>query len=250
MAFRPRDWALVIGLTFVLLAQGGCATAPPGASPMMADRLASLPLVLVPSDRSDGDTMVVLYSGDNGWAEQVREIASRMAADGTAVVGVSAVRYFLQRKTADQAAADLTAIIDHFGDTWNRKQVILVGYSFGGDALPLIAEHLPAATLARVRLVALISPSDHGDLAFRGVSWFDWRWPGDKPLEPALRALAGRPMVCLYAEHDPRAACRRFPADLIRPIMLPGGHHYDSRHAVVADTIIGSAGLPVASPAP
>ena len=244
MKVRARRWMGAIALAAPLLAQGACADLATAARPPESAeaRLSTLPLALVPAAPA-GDTFTVFYSGDNGWAAQVRGVASRLAADGAPVVGVSAVRYFLRRKTPDQAAADLALIIDHFGRAWGRPRVILVGYSFGADALPLIAERLPASVLSRVRLMVLISPSDHGDLAFRGVSWFDWRWPGAKPLKPALRVLAEIPMICIHAEHDPRAACDRFPADVIRPIGLPGGHRYDGRLEVVGDVIADSAGL-------
>ena len=227
---------------------GGADTARLATLPQPAEAgVAQLPLFVVPSDRP-GDTFAVFYSGDNGWATQVRGVADRLSTDAVPVVGVSAVRYFIHRKTPDQAAADLARIIDRFGHAWGRPRVILVGYSFGADALPLIAMHLPAATRAQVRLMALISPSDHGDLAFRGVSWFDWRWPGDQPLQPAIGALAGTPMICIHAAHDPRAACNRFSTGTIRPIELAGGHRYEGRLDTLADVIAGSADLPPSRP--
>ena len=247
MAPPRRCWVQIV-VAASLLAQAACAvagdafvTGRPAAGPA---RLASLPLTLV-AGPDQGDTFVVFYSGDNGWGTQVRGVAARLAADKAPVVGISALRYFLRRKTPDEAAADLALIVDHYGQAWKRSRVILVGYSFGADALPLIAERLPPDVRSRVRLLALISPSDHGDLAFRGVSWFDGRWPGAKPLTPALRALAGTPMICIHADHDPRAACDRFPTDLIRPVGVPGGHRYDGRRDIVADVIAGWAGLTV-----
>jgi len=246
MIVRPPHLILKIALFAVLVAMAACAVSGPAinadASAAADARLAALPLTLVPSARA-GDTFAVLYSGDSGWAPQTQAMADRLATEGVPVVGVNSVRYLLCRKTPEQAAADLTAIIDRYGKVWGRPRVILIGYSFGGDVLPFIAARLPTSELERVRLLALISPSDHGDLAFRGVSWFDWQWPGAKPLEPAIRALAGVQMVCIHAEHDPRQACDRFPGDVIRPIRMPGGHRYDGRRDVVADVILGSAGL-------
>jgi type IV secretory pathway VirJ component len=244
-------WSSKIALAAALLALGACASASlpsdAGGSAVGGVRVDRLPLIVVPSVRS-GDTFAVMYSGDSGWAPQAQAMASRLAADGVPVVGVNSVRYLVFRKTPDQAAADLAAVIDQYSQAWGRPRVILIGYSFGGDVLPFIAEHLPASELERVRLLALISPSDHGDLAFRGVSWFDWQWPGAKPLEPALKALSGVPMICIHADHDPRQACNRFPGEVIRPIGLPGGHRYQGRRDVVADVIVVSAGLTLSPP--
>ena len=235
--------SLKVVLAAALLVLGACASlGPPGGLAAGGDRVGRLPLIGIPSARS-GDTFAVMYSGDSGWGTAAQAMARRLAADGVPVVGVDSVRYLILRKTPERAAADLSAVIDHYSEAWGRPKVILIGYSFGGDALPLIAERLPAAELARVRLLALISPSDHGDLAFRGASWFDWQWPGARPLEPALRALNGLPMICIHADHDPRQACNRFPGEVIRPIGLPGGHRYDGRQDVVADVIVVASGL-------
>jgi type IV secretory pathway VirJ component len=250
----PRSWGLRIGLAVALLAQGACALTTPtvqGAWPpaVARARLARLPLVevtvgSVPGAQLSNDTFAVVYSGDGGWGAPNKGMSNRLTAGGVPVVGVSAARYLLLRKSADQTAADLTAIIDHYSAAWGRSRVILVGYSFGADALPLIAEQLPPAELAKVRLIALISPTDFGDLAFRGVSWWDGRWPSAKPLTPALRTLAGIPMICLYGAHDPRAACQRFPVEIIRPIPFPGNHRYKGELDEVGDTILTAAGLP------
>jgi type IV secretory pathway VirJ component len=253
MQVRPRRWTLETALMTVVLLLGACATTGSAiqTGPSTADqtRASDLPLIVTPTARA-GDTFAVMYSGDSGWAPQAQAMASRLAADGVPVVGVDSVRYLIVRKTPERAAADLTAIVDRYSQTWGRSRVILIGYSFGGDVLPFIAARLSGSTLERVRLLALISPSDHGDLAFRGVSWFDWQWPGAKPLEPAIRALAGVQMICIHAEHDPRQACDRFPGDVIRPIRMPGGHRYDGRRDVVADIIAVSAGLSPDVPAP
>jgi len=253
-------WALWICVGAALLIEAACASvtaSPPATSPpapasaVVADsEVARLPTIEVADGPKGGDTFVVFYSGDTGWTVQSREFAESLAARGAPVVGVNSMRYFLTRRTADEAAADLGALIDHYGRVWGRDHVILVGYSFGGDVLPLFASHLPQATRARVRLIALISPTDYGDLAFRVVSWWDGRWPGSQPLDPALKQLAGVPMVCIYAAHDPRAACKRFPADVIRPIRTPGGHRYTGRHDLVGAEIASAAGLTPMAPSP
>ena len=236
MIAQSWRWSLKVALAAALIVLGACASLGPPGGP------GRMPLILAPSGRG-GDTLAVMYSGDSGWTPSAQAIASRLAADGVPVVGVDSLRYLIIRKTAERAATDLAAVIDRYSQAWARPRVILIGYSFGGDVLPFIAGRLPASQLERVRLLALISPSDHGDLAFRGVSWFDWQWPGARHLEPALRALSGLPMICIHADHDPRQACNRFPGEVIRPIGFPGGHRYEGRQDVVADVIVVSAGL-------
>ena len=121
-------------------------------------------------------------------------ICRRLAAAGEPVVGVDALRYFfLRRRSPEAAAADLALIIDHYAAAWGRPKVILAGYSFGADGLPLIVEQLPPQARARVRLVALVSPTARADMLFDGLSWFDLTLPGARPLAPALLTLGCDP---------------------------------------------------------
>ena len=206
-------------------------------------RLAHLPLTEVPTAATSGDTFVVLYSGDSGWAATARGFSAALAEAGQPVVGVDALRYFLRPHTPEAAAADLGDIIDHYAAAWDRPRVILVGYSFGADSLPLIVEQLPAEDRSRVRLMVLISPADHADMVFDGLSWINLTLPGARPVAPALLTLGSIPAVCIRAEHDPRATCDRFPPQAITSAHLPGWHRYHGQYQAVAQIILSSAGL-------
>jgi type IV secretory pathway VirJ component len=232
---------------------------PEPAPSLSADeaRLARLPLVEIPTAAADGDTFVVLYSGDSGWTGTPQGFSAALAEAGEPVVGIDALRYFLRPHSPQAAAADLAAVLEHYAAAWSRPKVILVGYSFGADSLPLIVEQLPAEERARVRLMTLISPAERADMVFDGLSWIDLTLPGARPLAPALLTLGSIPAVCIRAEHDPRAACDRFPAQAITSVHLPGWHRYRGQYQAVARIILSSAGLaappadaPVARPSP
>jgi type IV secretory pathway VirJ component len=186
---------------------------------------------------------VVLYSGDSGWAATAQGFSAELAAAGQPVVGVDSRRYFIKRREPKAAAADLTAIIEHYAAAWDRPKVILAGYSFGADSLPLIVEQLPMQERARVRLMVLISPADRADMVFNGLSLIDLTLPGARPLAPALMTLGSIPAVCIRAEHDRRAACDRFPPQAIASVRLPGFHRYLGQYQAVARVILSSAGL-------
>jgi type IV secretory pathway VirJ component len=225
-------------------AQAQAAPTPPPVGDTGQTRLSRLPLVEVPTPGTDGDTFVVLYSGDSGWAATARGFSAALAEAGEPVVGIDALRYFLRPHSPEAAATDLGGIIEHYAAAWSRPKVILVGYSFGADSLPLIVEHLPAEDRARVRLMVLISPADRADMVFDGLSWINLTLPGARPVAPALLTLGSIAAVCIRAEHDPRAACDRFPPQVITSVHLPGWHRYHGQYQAVARIILSSAGLP------
>jgi type IV secretory pathway VirJ component len=209
----------------------------------LADAWSKMPLTEVPAAAAAGDTLAVFYSGDHGWSAVPRDVSAALAEAGVPVVGVDALRYYWRRRMPDEAAADLAALIEHYAAAWDRRRVVLVGYSFGADALPILLERLPAETRARVRAMALISPADRAHLAFRFASWFDIPLPGGYPLAPALADDRATPVLCVQAAYDPRAACHSFPPLAIQTADLPGGHHYFGERQRLATLILGAAGL-------
>jgi len=239
----------LLAATVLIGAQGRAAAwaqatpEPTAVTNTAQTRLAHLPLIEVSTTATNGDTFVVLYSGDSGWAATARGFSTALAEAGEPVVGIDTLRYFLRPHSPEAAAADLSAVVEHYAAAWGRPKVILAGYSFGADSLPLIVEQLPAEARARVRLMVLISPADHADMVFDGLSWINLTLPGARPVAPALLTLGSIPAVCIRAEHDPRAACDRFPPQAITSVHLPGWHRYRGQYEAVARIILSSAGL-------
>ena len=64
--------------------------------------------------------MAVVYSGDGGWRDIDKDIASRLQAKGIPVVGVDSLRYFWSEKTPEQIAADLGLIMAHYREAWRH----------------------------------------------------------------------------------------------------------------------------------
>jgi type IV secretory pathway VirJ component len=224
---------LTLALTLLL---AGCA-GPRAMSEMNDTRLAALPLVTHPAT-GPGDTLVVIYTGDGGWAAVDRGMAAGFARANMPVVGVNSLRYFATARTPEAAAVDLAAIIDHYAAAWSKSRVILVGYSFGADALPVIVPRLPAATRAKLRLFALVSMLQVGELQFHMADWFDHRGHASYPTAPAVVALKGLPMICIYGAAERDVACPSFPPDLITQVSLPGGHHYNGVYEGIVKAIL------------
>ena len=175
-----RDAGPLAALGRTAAARARAAPAPTPAVSVDDARLAPLPLVEIPTTAADGDTFVVLYSGDSGWTGTPKGFSTALAEAGEPVVGIDALRYFLRPHSPQAAAADLAAVIEHYAVAWSRPKVVLVGYSFGADSLPLIVEQLPAEERARVRLMTLISPAERADMVFDGLSWIDLTLPGKR----------------------------------------------------------------------
>lgn len=196
-----------------------------------------MPVVEVPA-RGNADTVVIFYSGDGGWAAFDRNLADGLARQGVPTVGVDSMRYFWTRRSPDAAAADLAVTARHYMTAWRKPRVMLVGFSFGANALPLIIPKLPPDLRARLRGVALISPGRSGELQFHLGSWLDHTSPDAVPIAPLLAQMRGPPALCIYGDHDAGNACSDFGPHLVRPLQIPGGHHLGGDFDALAQAIL------------
>jgi type IV secretory pathway VirJ component len=207
------------------------------ASPAVND----LPLVEVPARGSGGRTLAIMISGDGGWAGIDKDVSTALSAKGIPVVGWNSLQYFWTARKPDAAARDLERILRHYLAVWNKQEVLLIGYSFGADVLPFFASRLPADLLARVRLVALLGPSETATFEFH-VS--DWLGGGSKgqPVLPEVKKLAGHPPVlCLYGSKEKDSICPQVPAATGKAQALPGAHHFGGDYDVLAALILKEA---------
>lgn len=225
----------------VLLFAAALLIAVAWAGPGLVDRFKGLPITATPAARP-GDTLVILYSGDGGWAAIDRGMAQVFNARGYGVVGLDSRAYFRTPRSPQAAAADLAAMADHYEAAWGAHQVILVGYSFGADALPAIVPDLPAETRGQIRLLALVSLLKQGELRFHPSDWFDIAGAGAYPTEPAIAALRDLRKVCVYGAADRREACHRFAPSVIRQVRLSGDHHFNKAYGAIARAILRAAG--------
>ena len=213
------------------------------AGPVRAEPLAQLPIVAQPTSAS-GDSLVVFYSGDGGWAGLDRGLTEGLAHAGVPVVGFDSLRYFWNGKSPDQAAADLAEVLEHYMAAWRRDRVILAGYSFGAGALPPIVARLPPELRSRIRVVALVGVEPYGDLHFHLGSWLDRRSPSAYPLAPILAELRDVPIVCIYGDRDEKAtACPTLAPGAVRAIRVSGDHHFAGDYDGLGRTVLKSAGL-------
>jgi hypothetical protein len=236
---------LAVGVVVVMAAILGVVLIrdplPAKGAPAAGPRLEGLPLVEVVAGPPSGDALMVYYTGDNGWQDGDQAFTAAAARSGLPVVAIDSLHYFIRARSPQGAAADLAAIIDRYSAQWRARRIVLVGYSFGADALPLIARRLPPRLRARVSLIALIGPGGRGELTLRPHSLLSLTGPGAQDVLPALRALGGTPAICVYAAADGSAACPDFPDAVIHAVRTPGGHRLMGNYQAVADIVAAAA---------
>ncbi|MFL5541639.1 MAG: AcvB/VirJ family lysyl-phosphatidylglycerol hydrolase [Longimicrobiaceae bacterium] len=203
----------------------GAALAAPAAARAQAAALRDLPLVEVPvRGEPAGGLIAVLLTADGGWATLDRTVAAGLAADGVPVVGWSSLDYYRRPRTPDAAAADLARVLRHYLEAWEGRRVLLVGYSFGADVLPLLVNRLPGDLRARVAGVALIGLSPDAVFEFHPSEWVGLVRGRRYPTLSEVRRLGDLPLLCVYGVGDRDEACGRLGMANARVVAIASGH--------------------------
>jgi len=209
---------------------------PPPAS------LADLPLVEVAATGAATtsavkDTFAVLLSGDGGWAGIDKKVAASLAAQGVAVVGLDSLRYFWSARTPEGLAGDLDRVVRYYGAHWKRRNVVLIGYSQGANALPASFNRMPAASRRMVAQVVLMGLEHKVAWEFRVGNWIGP--PADaQPIRPEAVKLRATTTLCLYGAGDGDTLCPELPAASVTAQLMPGGHHFNGAYDKLAAEIL------------
>ena len=196
-----------------------------------------LPLVEMPATPHTR-RMAIFISGDGGWRDVDKRVSEKLQQLGVSVVGWDSLRYFWRRKTPDQAAADLAAVIEAYQRKWGCDQIALIGFSFGADVMPFIYDRLDENLRGRIVLISLLSPGQAADWEIRVAGWFG-AGPSSEatPLAPAIAEMPGERVQCFYGDADRGNSCGLLGARGAQVIEKRGDHHMDGDYDLIGRQI-------------
>lgn len=207
--------------------------APPPPPPPAA--VSDLPIIEIPAElgstaRADlADMMVVMISGDGGWAGIDKELAAAFAKSGLPVIGLDSLRYFWEARKPAGVAADIDRLARFYLARWKKRRLLLVGFSQGADVMPFVVNRLPAATRAHVAMAAMLSPGQRAAFEFHVTNWIQSSSDG-LAIAPEAAVLPPGLGLCVYGDKDKNTICPSLDAKRVRLLQLQGGHHFDGNN--------------------
>jgi type IV secretory pathway VirJ component len=203
--------------------------------------VADLPVVEVPATGKPtanlADTFAILLSGDGGWAGLDRDVAGALSAHGIPVVGLDSLRYFWSARTPASGALDIDRLMRFYQTRWNKKRVILIGYSQGADVLPFMVNRLTPVARDRVALLVLMGLGQKADFEFRMTNWVMSSQNG-LPIRPEVERLPDGMAMCVYGADEDDSNCPGLDPKRVQVVKMPGGHHFDGNYTGLADVIL------------
>lgn len=204
-----------------------------------------LPLVEVPvTPEQPEKPMVILLTGDGGWAKLDKELAEHFAKQGVPTVGFDCLSYFWKKRTPEATAAALSAVINNYRAHWNKQRVLLVGYSFGADVLPFILSRLPEKDRQWIQGAVFLGLSANATFEFKLSNWVS-ATPATTGFytQPELARVPWVKGLCVAGSKDTTAVCTAIKQAHINVLTMAGDHHFDEAYNTLAEHILRFAGV-------
>lgn len=178
----------------------------------------------------------LLLTGDGGWRAIDAELAAELNRHGIPVAGLLSDEYFEKARTQEEVTRDVEAAIGHYGAVWKKRKVILIGFSRGADALPIVLAHMTAAVREQIAVTALLGPARYAELQIVPF----WKSVPSVALAPLMRKAAGLRVVCVHGEEEDDSLCDVLGQGAAIDVKTAGGHHFGGRYAEIARTILAA----------
>ncbi len=211
-------------------------TQPDQDAKVWADSLRDLPLEEVRATVPTTSRMALLLTGDGGWAAIDKGVSAQLAKRGVDVVALSSLQYFWTPRTPDETAKDVARILRHYLSQWNKREVLIIGYSFGADVAPFVVNRLPEDLRGKVASVSLLGLAATADFEVHVTTWLGADHHG-MPTLPEVARVKHR-VLCAYGAGENDSQCMVLKGANIKVVKVGDGHHFGDRYEELAEKIL------------
>ena len=169
--------------------------------------------------------LVLYISGDGGFNNFSNKFIHKWNKLGYPVVALNAKSYFWKTKIPEDAARDVTELITQYLALWKRREVILLGYSFGSDVMPFIQTRLSPQIQDKVRHIILYSPSKNTDFTIH--LFYDDK---GSSVSAEINKLS-KPVLVIFGDEEQDPPETQINNKMVTLIKVQGNHHYDENIA-------------------
>jgi type IV secretory pathway VirJ component len=185
----------------------------------------SLPLSLYAN--TDTTKPLIFYiSGDGGFNKFSTSFMQSLNREGYAVIGLDAKDYFWNKKKPQEAASAIEDAINGSNKEWKKRNVVLVGYSFGADVCPFMLTHFSTALNNRVNHLVLLSPSSKTDFEIHVLQMFGWGKDEGESVPAEVNKIS-KPVTIIVGDDENEFPFAQLTTKNKQVIKMRGGHHYD-----------------------
>lgn len=197
-----------------------------------------LPLTIMPSAIKGNLPLAIFISGDGGWTSFDQSLNEKLTEKGIPVLGIDAQKYFWNERKPMEVADKLTDVIKHYMRLWNRNSFIFIGYSFGADVAPFIANSFSAQLKETLKGVYCFSPDESGDFEVHIIDMLNFSSQGKYDVSSELRKIKQLNPVCIFGTEEAADFQNVLSKEDIKTEVLPGSHHYNNDFEAISTLIL------------
>jgi type IV secretory pathway VirJ component len=182
----------------------------------------------------DTASRVLLLSGDGGWTDVEENLSAEFVDYGLTVIGIDSRRTFV----SDHAREEIAHYLERL--TGSGQGLIIVGYSFGADLLPIVWPALSRKLKDSTVRVAMIAPTHDGSLRIDPTGRYDAAFGPTIPLQETVQHVPRSRLVCIFGVQERLSgysSCTNPQFDPAERVELPGGHDLGRNYADIAGAI-------------
>jgi type IV secretory pathway VirJ component len=194
------------------------------------------PIPLEYWDKHQNTPLIFLISGDAGFSTFTQKLSAQIYNKGYDIYTLNTKKYFWQKKTAEQSAKDFTDFLESVLKNRKNKQLIIIGYSFGADALPFIVNKMPENIKKQITKNILIDPSSTGSLEINLENYINEDTEGEELTIPEVNKMT-LPINIILSDFG----YENYPYKEVKInkniYHLPGNHRFKGDYEKIAQTI-------------
>jgi type IV secretory pathway VirJ component len=177
--------------------------------------------------------MVFYITGDGGWNSFDKKMANEYELYTMPYIGLNSLKYFWSKKSPDQLAKDIVPVLYRYMKEWDKKEIIMVGYSFGAEILPFLYTRLPNNLKESVKLITLITPYKTSDFTIHlnDMLMFDGKYQYDVVAE--IGKIEAPNILCLFGSSETSIFGNSNQQKNLKIQFIKGWHRFSDSDAVM-----------------
>ena len=166
-----------------------------------------------------------------------KKMSNEFESGKLSYVGLNSFRYFWSKKTPDQLAKDVVPVLYKYLKEWNKKEIVMIGYSFGAEIMPFLVTRLPNDLKEKVKLIAMITPSETSDFTIHVNDMLTFNGKYDYDVVAEVRKISTINIFCFFGANEKIVFGKPPLQKNLSLRLVKGGHHFTDAKTVVKEIL-------------
>jgi type IV secretory pathway VirJ component len=189
--------------------------------------------VIVHYNGDNSTPMIFHITGDGGWVRFDIRLSQRNDANGYSFIALNSLKYFFEAKSPQKLASDVVPTIQRFFEDWDKKDIVLVGFSFGAEIIPFLYEKLPPGLQDKVKLVVLLTPAKTSafHIHFRDMIGLDRKKEPYNVAEETAKIISPK-ILAVYGDKEKKVSLINNNQPNLKILYIKGEHGFKDSKTV------------------